>query len=282
MHAYLEGFTAVQDTSKIDVIQAFLNFLAEPAAVRRLRQHHRHGLRDAVGDAARSRRRSRRTRSWCRPPRCSAKTEFDKYLGADGTTLWSNTWERDQGGVARARRGAASADSAGGGASTRAASAPGAAAADARDHGGVLRRAAGADRALLVRVDQPGQLRRLLRLDDRQLPRVHVRRSTCTRSLRSVVLSVSATLVCARARIHASRTSSAASRPRAQRLLLVAVIVPVLDELHRAHLRVGRPAPEPRAARPVRPRARPATGTSTSSTRQYVDRASASSTRTCR
>jgi spermidine/putrescine-binding protein len=21
------------------------------------------------------------------------KTEFDKYLGADGTTLWSNTWE---------------------------------------------------------------------------------------------------------------------------------------------------------------------------------------------
>ena len=21
-----------------------------------------------------------------------AKTEFDKYLGADGTTLWSNTW----------------------------------------------------------------------------------------------------------------------------------------------------------------------------------------------
>ena len=31
VHAYLEGFTAVQDTSKIDVIQAFLNFLAEPA-----------------------------------------------------------------------------------------------------------------------------------------------------------------------------------------------------------------------------------------------------------
>ena len=30
MHAYLEGFTAVQDTDKIDVIQAFLNFLAEP------------------------------------------------------------------------------------------------------------------------------------------------------------------------------------------------------------------------------------------------------------
>ena len=26
-------------------------------------------------------------------PEVLAKTEFDKYLGADGTTLWSNTWE---------------------------------------------------------------------------------------------------------------------------------------------------------------------------------------------
>ena len=77
--------------------------------------------------------------------------------------------------------------------------------------------------------------------------------------LRSVFLSVSTTLVCARARLHprllhlapAAAGPAAAARRRDR---------PVLDELHRAHLLVGRPAAEPRADRPLRPRARPDDG----------------------
>jgi spermidine/putrescine transport system substrate-binding protein len=91
VHAYLEGFTAVQDTSKIDVIQAFLNFLAEPAQ-----------YADFVNTTG---------TAYLMPPATPlvlktisqnpvlvptkevlAKTEFDKYLGGAGATLWSNTW----------------------------------------------------------------------------------------------------------------------------------------------------------------------------------------------
>jgi len=91
VHAYLEGFTAVKDTSKIAVIQAFLNFLAEPPQ-----------YADFVNTTG---------TAYLMPPSTPlihksisqnpilvptdavlAKTEFDKYLGADGATLWSNTW----------------------------------------------------------------------------------------------------------------------------------------------------------------------------------------------
>ncbi len=91
VHAYLEGFTAVQNTSKLAVIQAFLNFLAEPAQ-----------YADFVNTTG---------TAYVMPPATPlvlktisqnpvlvptkevlAKTEFDKYLGGAGATLWSNTW----------------------------------------------------------------------------------------------------------------------------------------------------------------------------------------------
>jgi hypothetical protein len=81
----------VKDTSKIAVIQAFLNFLAEPPQ-----------YADFVNTTG---------TAYLMPPSTPlihksisqnpilvptdavlAKTEFDKYLGADGATLWSNTW----------------------------------------------------------------------------------------------------------------------------------------------------------------------------------------------
>jgi spermidine/putrescine transport system substrate-binding protein len=91
-HAYLEGFTAVQDTSKLAVVEAFLNFLAEPAQ-----------YADFVNTTGTAYMMSSATplikKSISKNPilvptsEVLAKTEFDKYLGADGTTLWSNTWE---------------------------------------------------------------------------------------------------------------------------------------------------------------------------------------------
>jgi spermidine/putrescine transport system substrate-binding protein len=91
VHAYLEGFTAVQNTSKIAVIQAFLNFLAEPPQ-----------YADFVNTTGTAYVMPSSTplilKSISKNPilvptdQVLAKTEFDKYLGADGATLWSNTW----------------------------------------------------------------------------------------------------------------------------------------------------------------------------------------------
>ena len=81
------------------VIQAFLNFLAEPAQ-----------YADFVNTTGTAYMMPAATplvqKSISQNPilvptnEVLAKTEFDKYLGADGATLWSNTWTRDQGGVA--------------------------------------------------------------------------------------------------------------------------------------------------------------------------------------
>jgi len=91
VHAYLEGFTAVQSTSKIAVIEAFLNFLATPKQ-----------YADFVNTTGTAYMMPKATplveKSISQNPilvptdEVLAKTEFDKYLGADGATLWSNTW----------------------------------------------------------------------------------------------------------------------------------------------------------------------------------------------
>ena len=174
VHAYLEGFTAVQDTSKIDVIQAFLNFLAEPAQYADF--VNTTGTAYMMPAATPLIKKTISKNPILVPtPEVLAKTEFDKYLGPDGSTLWTNTWEAVR--TRRSRRahpGAASSHAEGAALRFEPPGPLGPAAADDRDHGGVLPRAAGADRAVLVRLDQPGQLRRLLRLDDPELPGLHV------------------------------------------------------------------------------------------------------------
>jgi spermidine/putrescine transport system substrate-binding protein len=91
VHAYLEGFTAVQDTSKIDVIQAFLNFLAEPAQYADF--VNTTGTAYMIPASTPLIKKTISQNPILVPTKeVLAKTEFDKYLGADGTTLWSNTW----------------------------------------------------------------------------------------------------------------------------------------------------------------------------------------------
>jgi spermidine/putrescine transport system substrate-binding protein len=91
-HAYLEGFTAVQDTSKLAVVEAFLNFLATPPQYA--------DFVNTTGTAymmpsATPLIKKTISKNPILVPTSDVldKTEFDKYLGADGTTLWSNTWE---------------------------------------------------------------------------------------------------------------------------------------------------------------------------------------------
>ncbi len=92
VHAYLEGFTAVQDTSKIDVIQAFMNFLAEPAQYADF--VNTTGTAYMMPAATPLIKKTISKNPILVPtPEVLAKTEFDKYLGADGSTLWTNTWE---------------------------------------------------------------------------------------------------------------------------------------------------------------------------------------------
>ena len=91
VHAYLEGFTAVKNTSKIAVIEAFLNFLATPVQ-----------YADFVNTTGTAYMMPKATplvdKTISQNPilvptaAVLAKTEFDKYLGGDGATLWSNTW----------------------------------------------------------------------------------------------------------------------------------------------------------------------------------------------
>jgi spermidine/putrescine-binding protein len=91
VHAYLEGFTAVKNTSKIAVIQAFLNFLATPPQYADF--VNTTGTAYMMPTATPLIEKSISKNPILVPtPAVLAKTEFDKYLGADGTTLWSNTW----------------------------------------------------------------------------------------------------------------------------------------------------------------------------------------------
>src|SRR4029079_3373484 len=86
-----------QSTSKIAVIEAFLNFLATPKQ-----------YADFVNTTGTAYMMPKATplveKSISQTPilvptdEVLAKTEFDKYLGADGATLWSNTWREIKGG----------------------------------------------------------------------------------------------------------------------------------------------------------------------------------------
>ena len=91
VHAYLEGFTAVQDTEKIDVIQAFLNFLAEP------KQYadfvNTTGTAYMMPSATPLIEKTISQNPILVPTdEVLAKTEFDKYLGPEGSALWTQTW----------------------------------------------------------------------------------------------------------------------------------------------------------------------------------------------
>jgi spermidine/putrescine transport system substrate-binding protein len=91
VHAYLEGFTAVLNTSKIPVIQAFLNFLAEPAQYADF--VNTTGTAYVMPAATPLILKTISQNPVLVPTKeVLAKTEFDKYLGAAGATLWSNTW----------------------------------------------------------------------------------------------------------------------------------------------------------------------------------------------
>src|SRR6185437_9085883 len=126
----------------------------------------------------------------------------------------------------------------------------------AADHDDLLHRPARPDRAVLVRIRQPGRLQRLLRLDDGELPGVHLEPVPAHARPQRRALGVD------HARMRGDRVhlrvlhqppepegpaTAARRRDRA-----------VLDELHRPHLFLGRPAPEPGAGRPARARTRPA------------------------
>lgn len=91
VHAYLEGFTAVLNTSKIAVIQAFLNFLAQPAQYADF--VNTTGTAYVMPAATPLILKTISQNPVLVPTKeVLAKTEFDKYLGAAGATLWSNTW----------------------------------------------------------------------------------------------------------------------------------------------------------------------------------------------
>jgi spermidine/putrescine transport system substrate-binding protein len=91
VHAYLEGFTAVLNTSKIAVIQAFLNFLSEPAQYADF--VNTTGTAYVMPAATPLILKTISQNPVLVPTKeVLAKTEFDKYLGAAGATLWSNTW----------------------------------------------------------------------------------------------------------------------------------------------------------------------------------------------
>ena len=225
VHAYLEGFTAVQDTSKIDVIQAFLNFLAEPAQYADF--VNTTGTAYMMPAATPLMEKSISQNPILVPTdEVLAKTEFDKYLGADGATLWTNTWERDQGGVAgEPRHDAASAAHRGGGAC---------------DSSRLGRLALLLPTLLITAVCFVVPLGLIALYSFGSVNQVNFdvyfgwtiqNYRDFTSSLyvhtlaRSVVLSVSTTLVCA---VLGFTFAYFISRqpPRAQRLLLVAVIVP--------------------------------------------------------
>ncbi len=121
---------------------------------------------------------------------------------------------------------------------------------DRRSHGRVLCRAPGARRGLLVRLRRSRLARRRLRLDDGQLPGVRVHALPPQPAPQRVPLAgghgcVRGARIRARVLHLASASAGAAAAARGGDR-------PVLDELHRAHLLVGRPAPKPWPDRPAR------------------------------
>ena len=91
VHAYLEGFTMVKNTSKQPVVQAFMNFLATPPQYADF--VNTTGTAYLMPDATPLVKKSISQNPILVPtPAVLAKTEFDKYLGANGVTLWANAW----------------------------------------------------------------------------------------------------------------------------------------------------------------------------------------------
>jgi spermidine/putrescine-binding protein len=91
VHAYLEGFTAVENTSKMPVIQAFLNFLATP--VQYADFVNTTGTAYLIPSATPLVAKTISQNPILVPTQeVLSKVEFDHYLGGDGATLWSNTW----------------------------------------------------------------------------------------------------------------------------------------------------------------------------------------------
>jgi spermidine/putrescine-binding protein len=91
VHAYLEGFTPVLNTSKLPVIQAFMNFLATP--VQYADFVNTTGTAYLIEAATPLVAKTISQNPVLVPtPEVLAKVEFDHYLGGAGATLWSNTW----------------------------------------------------------------------------------------------------------------------------------------------------------------------------------------------
>jgi spermidine/putrescine-binding protein len=91
VHAYLEGFTPVLNTSKLPVIQAFMNFLATP--VQYADFVNTTGTAYLIEASTPLIAKTISQNPVLVPtPEVLAKVEFDHYLGGAGATLWSNTW----------------------------------------------------------------------------------------------------------------------------------------------------------------------------------------------
>ncbi len=92
MHAYLEGFAAAKGTSHLDLVQEFMNFLLEPKEYAQF--VNATGTAYLVPKATPYIKSSISKNPILVPnPSVVAKVEFDRYLGAAGTTLWANTWQ---------------------------------------------------------------------------------------------------------------------------------------------------------------------------------------------
>jgi spermidine/putrescine transport system substrate-binding protein len=92
MHAYLEGFAAAKGTSHLDLVQEFMNFLLEPKEYAQF--VNATGTAYLVPKATPYIKKSISKNPILVPKQSVvSKVEFDRYLGAAGTTLWANTWQ---------------------------------------------------------------------------------------------------------------------------------------------------------------------------------------------
>jgi spermidine/putrescine transport system substrate-binding protein len=92
MHAYLEGFSIAKSTAHLDLVQEFMNFLLEPKQYAQF--VNATGTAYLVPGATPFVKTSISQNPILVPNKATlAKVEFDRYLGAAGTTLWANTWQ---------------------------------------------------------------------------------------------------------------------------------------------------------------------------------------------
>ena len=96
--AYLEGFTAVKNTSQIEVIQAFFNFLAQPPQYADFVNTTGTAYVEQAATPLIAKTISQNP-ILAPTPEVLSKIEFDKYLGPAGTALWKPDVDRYQGGI---------------------------------------------------------------------------------------------------------------------------------------------------------------------------------------